>query len=186
MRGGETATNRLGEDRALRTFSFIVAAALGLASSCFATGAADDVRTQIQGAYDAQCKAAIAKDGAAFQSKFSPNFVATEAGGKQRALPEIVALVTAPPPGWSLAECSVSIRGMTVDNGTAIVRATRTIRGTFAQGVLIQPFAQIQDSSDTWNLAGAPVQTASAATAVRATLGVKVVVERGTLSAPPS
>lgn len=170
----------------MRTFSFVVATVLGLASSCLATGSADDVRTQIQAAYDAQCKAAIARDVAAFQSGFSPSFVATEVGGKQRALPEILALVTTPPSGWGLAECFVAIRGMTVDNGVATVRVTRTIRGTFAQGVLIQPFAQIQDSSDTWSLAGAPVETASSATAVRATLGGKVVDQRGTLSAPPS
>jgi hypothetical protein len=170
----------------LRTFGFWVAAIFVLGSSCMAAASADDVKTQIQAAYDAQCKAALAKDGAGFQTSFSPTFIATEVGGKQRALPEILALVQAPPIGWSLAECSVTIRGMTVDNGTATARVTRTIRGTFTQGILIQPFAQIQDSSDTWSLAGAPLETASSATAVRAMLGNKVVDQRGTLSASPS
>jgi len=170
----------------LRTVTFVVAAIVALGASCFATGSAEDVKAQIQAAYDGQCKAAIAGDGAAFQTSFSPSFVATEVDGKQRSLSQALALVATPPAGWRLAECSFSIRGLTIDNQSATVRVTRRIRGTFTQGILTEPFTQVQDSNDTWTLAGAPQQMASMATAVRSTLGNNV-VQRGTLSgSPPS
>jgi hypothetical protein len=171
-----------GKDRTLRNVTFVVAAIVALAASCFARTSAEDVKAQIQAAYDGQCTAAIARDGAAFQTSFGPNFVATEADGKQQSLAQALALVGAPPAGWRLAECSFSIRGLTIDSQSATVRVTRRIRGTFTQGILTEPFTQVQDSNDTWSLAGAPLQTASVATAVLSTLGNKVVDQRGTLS----
>jgi hypothetical protein len=164
----------------------MVAAFVSCVALSWGTALAADTRSQVQAVYDAQCKAALAKDGEALQRTFSPDFVATDADGRWQTLSQIVALIKAPPAGWRVTACSFAIRNVAVENGMATVSVTRTVAGMIAQGIVSQPFAQIQDSTDIWDLKATPLETASTATAVRATLGDKVVDQRGTLSGSPA
>jgi hypothetical protein len=170
----------------LRNFVIIFAAAAALGSFIFTAARADDVRSKIQAAYDAQCKAFIAKDGDAFQKTFDPKYVATDLDGKQQALADIVNEVTASSPGVTIATCAFTIRNVTVNGATATVLATATAAGTLLQnGGASAPVSQIQETTDTWNVAGAPMETSSVETGLRATEDGKVVQEKGTLSTPP-
>jgi hypothetical protein len=146
---------------------------------------AADLKAQLQSAYDGQCKAGIAKDAAAFQAFFDAKYIATDLDGKQQDLGAIVTGVTSPQPGVAFAACSFVIRSVTANGGTATALVTQTVEGTFAQGTgAPQPFTQIQDSTDTWNVSGTPVEQTSQETGHRLTIAGKVVEEKGVLTAP--
>ena len=171
----------------MRHFVIILAAGLALGPLASTGARADDVRSKIQAAYDAQCKAFIAKDGDAFQKSFDPKYIATDLDGKQQALADIVNEVTASSPGVTITTCAFTIRNVTVSGTTATVLATATATGTVTQnGGASSPLTQIQETTDTWNVAGAPLETTSLETGLRATVGGKVVQEKGTLSTPPA
>jgi hypothetical protein len=158
---------------------------MALGSFNAVAGLAADSRSQLQAAYDAQCSSAISKDVVAFQKFFSPSFVATDAAGRQQTLAQIVAIIQSPPQGFIVGSCSFAIRSISIENGSATVLVTRTISGAVVQGVITEPFTQVQNSSDTWALSGSPVETTSTATGVRTTYGGKIVDQRGTLPATP-
>jgi hypothetical protein len=169
----------------LRNF-VIILAALALGSFVFTAARADDVQSKLQSAYDAQCKAFIAKDPDAFKKTFDPKYSSTDLDGKHETLADIVDEITAPTPGIVVATCTFTIRKVTVTGATATALVTATATGTVSQnGGASQPLNQIQETTDTWNVAGAPMETSSVETGVRATVGGKVVQEKGTLSTAP-
>ena len=170
----------------MRHFVIILAAALALGSLASAGARADDVQSAIQAAYDAQCKAFLAKDADAFQKTFDPKYQSTDLDGKHETLADIVNEVTASTPGITIATCTFNIRSMTVSGTTATVLATASATGTLTQnGGVSAPLSQIQETTDTWNVAGAPMETASVETGLRASVGGKVVQEKGALATPP-
>jgi hypothetical protein len=170
----------------LRYFVFILATTLVLGSLAATAARADDVQAKLQAAYDSQCKGFIAKDATAFQKTFDPKYESTDLDGKHETLADILDEITAPTPGITIATCAFTIRKVTVSGTTATVLVTATATGTIAQdGTPAQPLVQVQDTTDTWNVAAAPVELTSVETGVRATAGGKVVQEKGTLSTPP-
>jgi hypothetical protein len=170
----------------LRHFVIILAAALALGSLPALVRADDDVRSKIQAAYDAQCKAFIAKDGDAFAKTFDPKYQSTDLDGKHEALADIVSEVTASTPGITISSCEFKIRSLTVSGATATVLVTAIATGTLTQnGGVSAPLSQIQETTDTWNVAGAPMQLSAVETGLRATVGGKVVQEKGALASPP-
>jgi hypothetical protein len=171
----------------LRSLVIILAVALALGSLVPTAARADDVQSKLQAAYDAQCKAFIAKDGDLFQKTFDPKYSATDLEGKHETLADIVDEVTAPTPGITVATCAFTIRKLTVSGTTATALVTATATGTVSQnGGASQPLIQIQETTDTWNVAGAPMETSSLETGVRVTVGGKIIQEKGTLSTSPS
>ncbi len=143
----------------------IILAALALGSFVFTAARADDVQSKLQSAYDAQCKAFIAKDPDAFQKTFDPKYSSTDLDGKHETLADIVDEVTAPTPGIVVATCAFTIRRVTVTGATATALVTATATGTVSQnGGASQPLNQIQETTDTWNVAGAPMETSSVET----------------------
>jgi hypothetical protein len=170
----------------LRNLVVFLAAALAFGSFAFTSARADDTQSKIQAAYDAQCKAFLAKDGDAFAKTFDPKYAATDLDGKQQTLADTVNDVTASSPGITIATCTFTIRKLTVNGTTATVLATATAAGTVMQnGGASAPLSQIQETTDTWNVAGAPMETSSVETGLRATVDGKVVQEKGTLATPP-
>lgn len=168
----------------MRYFVIILSAVFALAP--VAARAGDDVRAKIQTAYDAQCKAFIAKDADAFQKTFDSKYQSTDLDGKHETLTDVVNQVTASTPGITIATCTFKIRSMTVTGTTATVLATATASGTLMQnGGASSPVSQIQETTDTWNVAGAPIQMSSVETGLRATVGTEVVQQKGTLATPP-
>jgi hypothetical protein len=170
----------------LRSFVIILAAAAALGSLVFTAARADDVQSKLQAAYDTQCKAFIAKDADAFKKTFDPAYSSTDLDGKHETLADIVDEVTAPTPGITVTTCAFTIRKVTVNGTTATALVTATATGTVSQnGGAAQPLIQIQETTDTWNVAGIPLETTSVETGLRATVGGKVVQQKGTLSTPP-
>lgn len=151
-----------------------------------ATARADDAQAQIQAAYDAQCKAALARDAAAFQKTFDPKFVATDFEGKKQALAEVVAGVITVQPGITFSTCSFAIRKLVPGKDGTTAEVTQTVTGTFAQSGSPQPFTQIDESTDVWSPGASPLQLSSAETGRKLTIGGKVVDEKGTLASPAS
>jgi hypothetical protein len=170
----------------LRYLAIILTSALALGSLASTAARADDVQSKIQAAYDAQCKAFIAKDGDGFAKTFDPKYQSTDLDGKHEALADIVNEVTASTPGIAITACAFTIRKLTVSGTTATVLATATASGTLTQnGGASAPLTQIQETTDTWNVAGTPMEMTSLETGLRATVSGKVVQEKGTLATPP-
>jgi dihydrodipicolinate reductase len=170
----------------LRNFVIIFAAAVALGSLIFTAARADDVQSKLQAAYDTQCKAFIAKDADAFKKTFDPKYSSTDLDGKHETLADIVDEVTAPTPGITVATCAFTIRKVTVNGTTATALVTATATGTVSQnGGASQPLVQVQETTDTWNVAGTPMETTSVETGIRASVGGKVVQEKGAMSTPP-
>lgn len=170
----------------MRHFVIILAAALALGSFAPSAVRADDVQSKLQAAYDSQCKAFLAKDADTFQKTFDPKYASTDLDGKHETLADILQEVTAPTPGITIATCVFTIRKVTVNGTTATVLVTATATGTVEQNTAAaQPLTQIQDTTDTWNIAAAPMELTSVETGVRATVSGQVVQEKGTLATPP-
>jgi hypothetical protein len=185
VRCGESALLALFWRTPLRNLVIVLAVALAFGSFASSAACADDTQSKIQAAYDAQCKAFIAKDGDAFQKTFDPKYTATDLDGKQQALADIVNEVTASTPGIAISTCTFTIRKVTVKGATATVLATATAAGTMTQnGGASAQVSQVQETTDTWNVAGAPLETSSVETGLRATVGGKVVQEKGTFATP--
>jgi len=169
----------------VKPFAAPLAAMLALASMGSAAGVAQDAKSQLAAAYAGQCKAGLARDAAAFAKSFDPKFVDTDIDGGQQDLQQTVAAVVNPQTGVTFLTCAFTIRKVTPQGGKAIASVTQKVTGTFAQnGGPAQPFVQVQDSNDTWNLSGAPVEVSSTETGHRLTIAGKVVEEKGTMSQP--
>ena len=170
----------------MKSAAFILAAALVAGALTSAAAVADDVQARLQSAYDGQCKAAIAKDASGFQSFFDPSYAAIGLDGQRQDRATVVAEVTTPQEGLTFATCSFTIRNVSVAGAVATATVLQTVTGTLAQGGgPAQPFTQVQESTDTWNVSGAPQQVTSTETGHRLTSGGKVVEEKGTMTAPP-
>jgi hypothetical protein len=171
----------------MRRFAIILTGALALGSLASAAGFADDVQSQIQTAYAGECSTAIAKDSAGFSKFFDPKFTGTNVDGQQQTLAQTVSQVAAPPAGLTIATCAFTITNYAAANGVATILASQTATGTYAPaGGTPVPFTLLQESTDTWSIAGPPLQTSSVETGTRLTMGGKVVQEKGKLTTPPS
>jgi hypothetical protein len=162
------------------------AALIVLAALVSAPAPTDDVRVQVQAAYDAQCKAFLAADATAFAKTFDSTYIATALDGKQQRREEVVADAVAPQPGVTVSSCTVAIRSLTVKGDTATVMVTLTAGGTIAHDGTSSPFSEEAESTDTWNLGATPLETTSLQTGTRTTAAGKVVDEKGTMSTPPT
>jgi hypothetical protein len=170
----------------LKNIVLIAAATVWLGSLIAAASVADDARTQIQATYDNECKAAIAKDGSAFQKMFDPAFSAMDYDNKKESLADMVSSIASPPAGLTISTCTFAIRKVTLDKkGGAVADVTQTVTGTVAQGKgPAQPFTQIEDSTDAWSLSNPAIQLSANETARRVTIGGQVIIQKGTLATP--
>lgn len=169
----------------MKRYAPLVTAIVALATLMGTTAVADDAQSQLQAAYDGQCKAGLARDATAFGKFFAPTYVDTDIDGSQQDLTQTIAGVVTPQVGVTFSTCSFTIRKVTTDGAKATALVTQHVTGTFAQGGgEAQPFTQVQDSTDAWNIAGAPVELSSTETGHRLTIAGKVVEEKGTMSQP--
>jgi hypothetical protein len=169
----------------LKNLTLVLAAAVTFSTLACPAVRAADMQSQLQAAYDGQCKSAVAKDAATFQTFFDPKFVGTDLDGKQVPLSVVVTEVTTPPAGLTVANCAFVIHKVSVANGVATALVTQTVTGTIVQGTgAPSPFVQFEESTDTWNVSGSPAQLTSLETGQRVTVDGKVVIDKGTVTAP--
>jgi hypothetical protein len=154
------------------------------AGSLAAAGGAADKQTQIQGAYDRQCKAAVAKNMSAFASTFSKSYVAIDLDRNSQTLDQVIAAVETPPQGMTFDACTFLIREFSSDGDTATVAETQTVAGSVLQDGASKPFIHVEDSVDTWKISGTPLELTSTGTGERMTIDGLAVLDRGILASP--
>jgi hypothetical protein len=166
----------------LKNIILTLAAVVALGAGTCAASLADDTQPQLAAAYDGQCKAAVAKDGAAFQKFFDPKFTGTDMDGKQTTIADVIPQIVSPPAGIVITGCSFAIHNVSVASGVATATVTQT--GTGTVGSPPKPLVIISESTDTWNVSGSPLQLTSTETGQRVTVDGKVVVDKGSVTAP--
>jgi hypothetical protein len=167
----------------MRTLRFALA---GLAAAALSAGAgvAAGRQSQIQGAYDHQCTASIAKDGAGFASTFGPDFVAIDLDRNQLTRAEFVAAIVTPPQSMIVQTCTFFIRSIVTDGAISTVLETQTVTGTLLSEGTVLPFVHVEDSTDIWKFSGRPLELSSKGTGERLTVDGNVVQDRGILASP--
>ena len=141
----------------MRNYALPLAAMLSLACLASTAVLAADTKTELQAAYDGQCKAGLAKDATAFTKFFDERFVNTDIDGSQEGLDQTVAGVVTPQAGVTFLTCAFTIRKVSQQGIKVTALVTQRVTGTFAQGGgSPQPFVQVQDSTDVWNFSGCP------------------------------
>lgn len=160
-------------------------AGLSAALLTAAAGAAAGQQSQVQAAYDRQCKATEANSGGAYASTLDPGFIAIGLDRDRSLSADVIATIVTPPQSASIQTCRVLIRAFQVDGTIATVLETQTSSGTLITGdSLVKPFVRVRDAADVWKLAGRPVEIASQRTGERLTVDGEVVLDRGILASP--
>jgi hypothetical protein len=147
-------------------------------------GSAADQQSQIQAAYDRQCKAAIGKDGSAFAGTLGPDFVFIDLDRNQQKAGDVVDAISTPPQGTIFERCNFVIREFQSDGATATVLETQTSTGTMTSEGASKPFVRVEDKTDVWKISGRPLEIASQITGLRLTLDGLVIEDRGILASP--
>jgi hypothetical protein len=156
-----------------------------LAGAALTAGAgAADQQSQIQAAYDRQCKAAIAKDGSAFAGTLGPDFVAIDLDRDQQKAEDVLDAIATPPQNTILERCYYVIRDFQSDGTTATVLETQTATGTLVDEGAVKPFVRVEDSTDVWNVSGRPLEIGTQMSGKRLTVDGLVVQDRGILASP--
>jgi hypothetical protein len=164
---------------------FAALALAGLAAaSCAGAGVAADRQSQIQAAYDRECKSAIARDGSGFASALSPDFIAVDLDRDQEKAADVVAAIVTPPQSTIVQTCKYVIRGLQTDGAITTVFETQTSTGSLLNDAVMKPFVRVQDSTDVWKFSGRPLEITSQWTGVRLTVDGEVVQDRGILASP--
>jgi hypothetical protein len=175
---------RAGANPVTMRFAALALAGLTVAVLSAGAGVAADRQSQIQAAYDHECKSAIAKDGSGFASALSPGFIAVDLDRNQEKASDVVAAVVTPPQSTIVQTCRYVIRGFQIDGAIATVLETQTSTGTLLNDAVMKPFVRVQDSTDVWKFSARPLEIASQWTGVRLTVDGDVVQDRGILASP--